>query len=269
MNIEDYIASGKLESYAMGICTDAEKAEVESMLQQYPALKSELEEIEKAIEAYGDAHAVKPANKVRDHVMQTIRNQSRETPVIPLQSSSEIRSKKFNWLAAASIALLIGSAIGNVMLYNKYQATHSKVLALESEKTYLANDLQKTRTSFEQTNNMLAMINSPKTMMVEMKGMPMSPESKAMIFWNQESADVYLSVASLPEPPSEMQYQLWAIVDGVPVDAGMIDMSVKDSMPHKMKSFENASAFAVSLEKKGGSPTPNMEAIYVMGAVES
>jgi anti-sigma-K factor RskA len=269
MNIEDYIASGKLESYAMGICTDAEKAEVESMLLQYPALKSELEEIEKALEDYGHAHAVKPADKVRSQVINAIQNRSKETPVISLQTSQEIRTNKFNWLAAASIALLIGSAIGNVMLYNKYQSTQSKVLALESEKTFLANDLQSTQANYKQMNDMLAMINSPKTMMVEMKGMPMSPDSKAMIFWNQESSDVYLSIAALPEAPSEMQYQLWAIVDGVPVDAGMIDMSNKDGLPHKMKSFENASAFAVSLEKKGGSPTPNMEAIYVMGAVAS
>ncbi|MFM9985923.1 MAG: anti-sigma factor domain-containing protein [Flavobacteriales bacterium] len=269
MNIEDYIASGKLESYAMGICTDAEKAEVESMLLQYPALKSELEEIEKAMEAYGQSQAVKPSDKVRENVMKAIQNRSNETPVIQMQPSPEIRSNKFNWLAAASIVLLIGSAIGNVMLYDKYQSTQSKVIALESEKTFLANDLQSTQANYQQMNDMLAMINSPKTMMVEMKGMPMSPESKAMIFWNQESSDVYLSIAALPDAPSQMQYQLWAIVDGVPVDAGMIDLTKNDGMPHKMKSFENASAFAVSLEKKGGSPTPNMEAIYVMGAVES
>lgn len=268
MNIDDYIASGKLESYAMGICTDAERAEVESMLRQYPALKSELEEIEKSIEAYGQANAIEPSAQVRDRVMEHIANNTRETPVVPLHSG-EPGIRKFNWLAAASIVLLLGSAIGNVLLYNKYQSTQSKVLALENEKTYLANDLQKTQANYDKTNEMLAMINSPQTMMVEMKGMPMSPESKAMIFWNKESADVYLSIASLPAAPTEMQYQLWAIVDGVPVDAGMIDLSENDSMPHKMKSFENATAFVVSLEKKGGSPTPNMEAIYVMGAVES
>jgi anti-sigma-K factor RskA len=32
-----------------------------------------------------------------------------------------------------------------------------------------------------------------------------------------------------------------------------------------MKNVQNAQAFAVTLEQRGGSPTPTMEAMYAMG----
>ena len=269
MNIDDYIASGKLESYAMGCCSDAEKAEVESMLALYPALQEELRQIQESVEKYGDLHAVAPSSRVRQAMMDQISNSSSETPVLPLRPVGHTSNNRMKWMAAASVILLIGSMASNMMLYNKYREVQSHVLALEDEKTQLADNLQKTKTSFDQTNQALAAINHPQTMMIEMKAMPMAPESKAMVFYNRESADVYLSIAELPDAPSNMQYQFWVIVDGVARDAGMIDLEGNDGMPHKMKGFENATAFVVSLEKKGGSPTPNMEAIYVMGAVES
>ena len=68
---------------------------------------------------------------------------------------------------------------------------------------------------------------------------------------------------SLPAAPAGRQYQLWAIVNGQPLDAGMLrdtKMQVQ-----QMKAFAQADAFAITLEKSGGSPTPTMSALYVMG----
>ena len=39
-----------------------------------------------------------------------------------------------------------------------------------------------------------------------------------------QSKEVYLLVNQLPTPDPDKQYQLWAIVDGNPVDAGVFDM---------------------------------------------
>jgi hypothetical protein len=63
---------------------------------------------------------------------------------------------------------------------------------------------------------------------------------------------VYLSSVKLPVAPEGKQYQLWAIVDGKPVDAGLLD---NPETFEKMKSLGNAQAFAISLEAKGGSTT--------------
>ncbi len=49
-----------------------------------------------------------------------------------------------------------------------------------------------------------------------------------------------------------MQYQLWAIVDNQPVDAGMLEMD-KGHMMVKMKNIPRAQLFAITLEQEGGS----------------
>jgi anti-sigma-K factor RskA len=102
-----------------------------------------------------------------------------------------------------------------------------------------------------------------------MKGVAKSPESMAMVYWNTESKEVFIELKSLPVPEEGKQYQLWAIVDGKPVDAGMITLSEEESSLHRMKDFESAQAFAITLEKQGGSPTPTLSEMYVMGSVGS
>ncbi len=90
----------------------------------------------------------------------------------------------------------------------------------------------------------------------------------ATVYWDSRSKDVYLLVNNLPKPASQKQYQLWAIVDGKPVDAGMVDLSgSQDNMLLKMRNIPEAQAFAITLEKEGGSPSPTMEAMYVLGKV--
>ena len=56
-----------------------------------------------------------------------------------------------------------------------------------------------------------------------MKGMEISPASFATVYWDTTSKDVYLLVNNLPKPASDKQYQLWALLDGKPIDVGMID----------------------------------------------
>jgi anti-sigma-K factor RskA len=68
----------------------------------------------------------------------------------------------------------------------------------------------------------------------------------------------------MPQAASGKQFQLWAIVDNKPVDAGVIDACTGLC---KMKNIPRASAFAITLEKKGGSATPSLDQMYVLGKV--
>ena len=99
---------------------------------------------------------------------------------------------------------------------------------------------------------------------IAMKGQAINPSGLSTIYWDTQTKDVYLLVNSLPQPASDKQYQLWAIVDGKPVDAGVFDMKDADGLV-KMKNIPQAQAFAITLEKKGGSASPTLAAMYVMG----
>ncbi len=90
-----------------------------------------------------------------------------------------------------------------------------------------------------------------------------------MVYWNKASKEVFIEIKNLPVPEAGKQYQLWAIVNGKPVDAGMITLTQGDSSLHKMKNFDAVQAFAITLEKEGGSPSPTLTEMYVMGAIGS
>ncbi|MFN9906762.1 MAG: anti-sigma factor domain-containing protein, partial [bacterium] len=61
---------------------------------------------------------------------------------------------------------------------------------------------------------------------VVMKGTPNAPQSIASVYWNAHTKEVYLRIQNMKALSKENQYQLWAIIDGKPVDCGVFDSSV-------------------------------------------
>ncbi len=65
--------------------------------------------------------------------------------------------------------------------------------------------------------------------------------------------------------PSGKQYQLWAIVEDKPASMGVFDAVADTSKLQEVSYVENAQAYAVTLEPRGGSETPTLEQMYVVG----
>ncbi len=162
--------------------------------------------------------------------------------------------------------LLIGSIALNYSYYNKYQTANNQYRSA-------ANDLQIAQEKIKENQQAnLAMktdinvMTDKNSLPVVLKGTPAVPDAQAKIFWMKNTGEVYVDPTNLPAAPDSMQYQLWAIIDGKPVDAGMI--STRQGIYHfqKMKSFGHADAFAITLEKAGGSPTPK-GTMYVIAKI--
>jgi anti-sigma-K factor RskA len=113
----------------------------------------------------------------------------------------------------------------------------------------------------------LKVMDDPDFKRVVMKGTPNSPQSLASVYWNENSKEVYLSIQNMKELARENQYQLWAIIDGKPVDAGVFDGNVAGLL--KMKNIgTGAVTFAVTIESRGGKPSPNLQTMQVAGNVD-
>lgn len=264
MDNKAYIESGILESYALGLCSEAEALEVENACQTHPEIQAELIRIQQSINDYAQLHSKTPKPSTRQSFLNAIDEELAATTNKTIQKIPFF----YNPIAiAASLLLLALSVIGNIFFYQKWQAANQQVLALNSEKQLMAEQLQTNKVNYEAMKNDLAVMSNPNVVKVMMKGVEKSPESLAMVYWNKQSKEVFIELKSLPTPQPGMQYQLWAIVNGKPVDAGMIAMQEGDSSLHSMKSFETAQAFAITLERQGGSPTPTLTEMYVMGAV--
>ena len=72
MEVQDIISSGLLELYAAGLTSNAESAQVQAWVKQYPEVAAELKAIELGLENYAQANAVAPAADVKDKLFAQI-----------------------------------------------------------------------------------------------------------------------------------------------------------------------------------------------------
>ncbi len=266
MEISAIISSGLLELYATGAATESEVATVEQWIADYPEVRAELDSIEKLMESYAFAYAMAPTPGLKTNILDTVFPQASQ--VVPVQTLSFSQEKRYahispvwKYLAAASILLLMGSVVLNFTWYNRLQKTE---FAYTSSKTELAS----MHNRMEGMDEDMQVVKNKYSMPVALQGLAAAPEAAAKVFWMKNSGEVYIDPSNLPAIPAGMQYQLWGIVDGKPVDAGLIITTTADKKYRiqKMKSFgkSKVEAFAVTLETAGGNPTPKGD-MYVMG----
>jgi anti-sigma-K factor RskA len=253
VNAKDIISSGILELYVLGLSSAAENAEVEQWTKEYPELLEEIAAIELAMEKLAKANAVAPAPSLKSSIFAKINASEQSAETTPTVAPAPVYAISRNWkmIAAASIGIFLVSATFNLIYFNKYSVASN---SLEETKSLLEKEQLRTK----EFKTDLDLVKNPNNTMVALKGMDNYSNATAKIFWFQETGEVGIDASNLPDAPSGMQYQFWAIVDGKPVDGGMIITSDKGKKYRiqKMKSFGKAQAFAISLEKAGGNPTP-------------
>ena len=86
-----------------------------------------------------------------------------------------------------------------------------------------------------------------------------------LLYWQPNTKKVLMVSANLPDLSPEQQYQLWGMVNGKPVDAGVFDYKNSKLTMSFQKDISNASAFAVTVEPKGGSKEPTISNLCLMG----
>ena len=167
-------------------------------------------------------------------------------------------------LAVAAALLLALFAGWSAMQMTDMKSANNKLVA---EVETMQTDMAAMKIQAEYNQALANLFRSPTYKHIHLAGMPKSPESAVSAFWNTQTNEVLIDVQNLPAAPQGKQYQLWSIVDGKPVDIGMIDNAFTGKVL-KMKNTKAGSvAFAITLEKEGGNPTPTMEEMYVMGKV--
>lgn len=265
MTADELIRSGLLEAYVLGQCAPQEAALVEGLRASDQAVRAEVDAIELALEQQAMQQAVAPAPSVKAKIMARIAQVPvvKETPVIPITRDP----KPFNWLAAASVVALLVSAGTNYMQYRELSEVRTELADLQQENSVFAQELQVQRTSLQRSQEQLAVVMDPRSAVVVLNGMGAAEGRKARIYWDKNVGAVHFDPLALPAPPTGMQYQLWAQVNGEMVDAGMVSLEQDTAGLQRMKDIPSAEAFAVSVERVGGSTTPNLAAVVLIGPV--
>lgn len=242
----------------MGNLSAEESSILECVMKNNVEVQNAVFEAQKTVEKFATDLAVEPPS----YLQNAIRNKlefgnidSDEGNIIPLHQK-ENQKKEINnypiWMKAASVAVLFGLG------YLGYEVNlkSNQLQKIAKNNTELSSKIS----DLEQMNSVI--MNSKR---IELKGVEKHPNLIADVYWHT-SKKVFLEIKNLPAAPTGKQYQLWAIVDGKPIDMGMYSAK-KDSTIQEMKSVDNAQAFAVTLEKEGGNATPTMEEMYVMGTI--
>lgn len=273
MNTKEYIASGILESYLLGALSQDEMTTVEADIVMYPELQEELRSIEDAMIQFAEANAKVPPAGTKDKIWDAIEKkpaQLTNTPIehkaknIPLRKETRLIIRQ-----AAIWVLIISSLFLNVLFWSVTKDKKESIASLSEEVKKMKlqqNELSLLLENYKKQTGMMADTGMQTIVLhTVLKGHPMA----ATVYWSKDNGSVYVSVDALPMPPKGMQYQLWVMQDGKPVDIGVLpnDMVGKPDMQKIDKAVMNSQAFAISLEKEGGAPQPTAENIYVMGRV--
>jgi anti-sigma-K factor RskA len=276
VSAKSYISSGLIEAYVSGLASSSEREELELAMAQYPEVAAEYQSCQQDMEQYIIYQSVTPPATLKERLLTQLDTEETarangtyvdedaipETPVRKILVSGAWR-----WVAAAAILLLIGSVLLNYNQYTQYNGLQQRFEAMAASNSSIASETNVYRTRLEQAEQNLHIVQDPSMKMVKMPGTKTFPTAQATVYWNQASKEVFVMVNNLPQPTSDKQYQLWAIVNGKPVDMGVFETGSEAKILQKMKSVDNAEMFAVTLEKRGGSPEPTLDQMYVAGKI--
>lgn len=250
MNVKEYISNGVIESCVLGIATEEEQRELQELCVRYPEIAAAKASFEEALEAQLLADAVAPPAHLKAGILEKVRvvtvaeNGAEATP-----QQAPVRSLgPWRWVAAASLILLAGVAWWAIQTNQKYNELKAETEKLQQQVAAQSDQLASLQTDAE-------MLRREGMKMVAMHG----SANKAVystVYWDTLTKDVYLMINNLPKPASDQQYQLWALLDGKPIDLGVIEAR-QQRLLYRMKNVQQAHAFAITLEPRGGRPTPS------------
>ncbi|AMJ65733.1 anti-sigma factor [Hymenobacter sp. PAMC 26628] len=299
-----YIESGILEQYALGLLTPAERAAVEAEAARHPLVAQELAADQRALEYYAQAHSRELPAAMRDRVLSKVLAQiapaetvapaatapangapgpsaslradvdalarpqptAAEPGVRPIISAAAPAAPRRGLTIAASVALLL-SLLGNAYLYQQWQGADNALVALQDTQNRVAANTLVTEKKLGEVSAQNAVLRDAEFHFVALAGTPDAPKDRARVLFNAKTRRVYVDVQNLPAAPAGRQYQLWALNNGKPVDAGVLTpAAAAGDRLERMKDIASAQAFAVTLEPLGGSATPTMP-IQAMGTI--
>lgn len=252
----------------MGELNEEEMLEVDRLAAIYPVIKQELEELGRNVVGYANATDQGPSADVLSNALAAIKESEKESFVKALTDDEpKVMIKRVNaiplWSIAASLLFFVSFGF-NIFFFSKLEKTEDQLQAANQQGLMLADRVEKASQKLDYADLRIAHFLNKDNVHVRMDGEAISPESYANVFWNKNTNAVFISVDNLPEPPHGHQYQLWAIKPGeAPIDAGIFDHNL---LVQELKVIKgNVAAFAVTLEKEGGTPIATVEKTFVKG----
>lgn len=249
MDLQSFIKSGLLEAYVAGQCTDDERRQVQRMAEQYPEVRAELENIEKALEQFAQAHAVPPPPSLKNKILEQIELEAGQ-PAADKNLGPAKSNKTWLLFAFAAVCALLSAA-----LYWQLTKQAAQIDQLQVENQALQAQLDDCNNRRKLTEPMAALLRDTDTRSVALTDGKLH---HITVFHNKVRQECALDVSGIPVPPTGKYFQAWAIVDGQTIDLGMVQMNAVAGW-QPLKYLEGVQSYAISQENDPkGSPRPTV-----------
>jgi len=256
---EELISQGHLIAFITGELDESTRNIVEVLIEQNKDVQLEYFELEKQLEYLCFHYSLPPESSTKQLIMES----SEVMPYLPHLPSAP----NFEWSrwAAASAVISLTSMLACLYFWNQLKESELQLSEIKDQNSWLVENYNQVSNDLESVETYLAVVANPAYQKIILKGTENAPEALAIIYWNPENQELFLSADNLANLTPEQQYQLWAIRDGVPVDMGVFNASTKSLV--EMKGTGSAQAFAVTIEPKGGSENPTLSTMQVYAPV--
>ena len=262
MNPEEIITSGILEMYVCGALPADEALEVEQAIESYPEVKREVEIIEESLLHLAEQVAPPVQAMTWTYILNAIRS---------VKNGEDDKVRTLNWPAVTGWAAAILFMGGIMWMFNEtnklndsLQVTSTENIILKEEKTTVENQLA-------ENNEILEVLRSKDYQAFTLPGnQAVAPEAFAKVYLNKKDNVAYIDIKGLPAPPRGKVYQVWSLKMEplTPTSVGLIaDQNQTSEGIYRFVDFPDPEAFGITLEPEGGSKTPTLSQLYILGAV--
>jgi len=134
VNIELYIQSGIVESYALGLASPREVAEFEQLLPHYPVLREALSDFEYQLELFSIDSEVPPPPDIKKKIEARLREMDLPPEYLPIESSSSKVVHK-NWKTFCIVFFIVAKIFLGFLIYYyiEYRLAQKQIQLLEEQ----------------------------------------------------------------------------------------------------------------------------------------
>lgn len=258
MDKQELLSDGYLTAYITGEVSAEESKQIEVLIASEDDVRAEYFELQKTLELLAFRQAMAPPSSVKQLVMQDEKVMKNLDFV---DNNSGTQTSRF--MLAASITLALISAMASFYFWNQWKNTDYRLAQLTARNIELAENYNLVNQELTNIRQDLAVIISPEFQRIILQGTENAEGAKAVVYWNPTQEELFLNTSNMVSLSEDQQYQLWALVDEVPMDAGVFDAS--SGTFQIMKGIAEADAFAVTIEQAGGAESPTLSTMQVYG----
>ena len=284
MDLNEYIESGLLEGYLLHALSPEEMKQVEQDVATSKDLQKALEQLEFEMEQMAYVLEKKPDDAVWDKIDLSIETASQKVITEVTEESQKTKESDIEVPESANVHLIsstkvqnlasslwknwaIAASISTLVFLSLWRIAESDKTGMKSELQLVKEQLQKTTEEKTYFASMQEKLISPDYNTIALGSAKEGMGYQAKVMWNKSSGEVMVATLTVPELTKDQDLQLWALVDGKPVNAGVITMNSEKLTMQTMK-VDKADMFAVTVEPKGGRPEPTLTELILIGKTQ-